>query len=255
MDTTLRVTNIQRMCFHDGPGIRTTVFLKGCSIHCPWCANPENIAFCQEKYMYNGKEGIYGRDYTPDELVNELLKDIDFWNTGGGITFSGGEALMQPEGVRLVLEKLKEKGVHTAIETALFIPIENLQSILPLMDYFIVDIKILEKHRCKNILGGNFDSYLTNVRMVYDSGKLKVFRIPCCYEYTFDEANKKEIIEFLLQYKDVKVELFGVHNLGKKKYEALNKENRIFMAPEFNELNQFCEELKKRGIDASVQQV
>ena len=255
MEATLRVTNIQRMCFHDGPGIRTTIFLKGCSIHCPWCANPENISFCKEKYLHNGKEEIYGRDYTSDELVAEVIKDIDFWSMGGGITFSGGEALMQPEGIRAVLEELKKKGVHTAIETALFVPFENLQSIIPLMDYFIVDIKLLDQHRCKTVLGGNLEAYFRNVRTVYEAGKLKVFRIPCCYEYTYEEDNKKKIVEFLLQYKDVKVELFGVHNLGKKKYDVLYKENRVFLAPDYSELNEFCKELKQRGINASVQQL
>ena len=136
----LVVTNIQRMCFHDGPGIRTTVFTKGCSVHCPWCSNPENISFEPEIYEKDGIQGIYGREYTAAELEYILLKDRDFWGEDGGVTFSGGEALMQAEALADILIRLKELRVHIALETALFVQGENLQRVLPYIDYVIADL-------------------------------------------------------------------------------------------------------------------
>ena len=83
------ITNIQRMCMNDGPGIRTTVFLKGCNLHCPWCANPENIRFISEEYEKNGIKGVYGKSYSLDEVYQNILKDIGFWEKEGGDLFRG----------------------------------------------------------------------------------------------------------------------------------------------------------------------
>ena len=95
------------MCFHDGPGIRTTVFLKGCSIHCPWCSNPENVRYDIENYQTEYEKGECGRDYEPHSLCKELLKDKKYCGDAGGITFSGGEALVQINELLPVLKFLK----------------------------------------------------------------------------------------------------------------------------------------------------
>lgn len=107
------ITNIQRFSLHDGPGIRTTIFLKGCSLRCPWCSNPENIKPYPEKYYKDGIEGIYGKNYTCDEVYNEIIKDRAFYDENGGVTFSGGEALLYVNELLPLLEKLKKERITT----------------------------------------------------------------------------------------------------------------------------------------------
>lgn len=252
MQDKLLITNIQRMCFHDGPGIRTTVFAKGCSLHCPWCSNPENINFKPEIYENGGKIGTYGEAYSVDRLVDILMKDKNFWNGEGGVTFSGGEVLMQAVMLLDVLERLKEKRVHIAVETALFVPMENLKTVLDHVDYFIVDVKILNGEDCRKILGGDLELYKRNVQILYGSGKLKLFRIPCCPEYTFTEENRKRLVEFLKEYPSVPVQIFAIHNLGEKKYRSLDRPMWTSMGVEKVELELYCEELRGNGINAEV---
>lgn len=246
------VTNIQRMCFDDGPGIRTTVFIKGCSIHCPWCSNPENISFHSEPYEKNGVSGIYGREYSSSDLTELLLKDRGFWESDGGVTFSGGEALMQAEGLSDVLAQLKHHNIHIAVETALFVPADKIQLVLPYIDYFIVDIKILEQSACYEVLGGDIELYKDNVKTLYQSGKLKLFRIPCCPEYTFTDTNQILLQEFLKQYPDISVQLFAIHDLGTGKYESLHRSMWKSKGMEEQELEDYCMKLRAEGVSAEI---
>lgn len=246
------VSNIQRMCFHDGPGIRTTVFLKGCSIHCPWCSNPENINFFQEEYIIDGVEGIYGTEYSDQELVKAILKDRDFWGEEGGVTFSGGEALMQAKALENVLVILQEKGINMAVESAMFIPEECLKIALKYIDYFMVDVKILESSLCKKILGGNLDVYLSNIEKIHQSGKKMIFRIPCNYEYTLIRENREHVNHFLMSYRDVEVQLFAIHDLGKKKYDSLGRAFWEHRKLEDEDIHEYCNELVQMGIAAEV---
>ena len=246
------VTNIQRMCFHDGPGIRTTVFLKGCSIRCPWCSNPENLSFEPEEYEKDGQKGIYGRWYSAEVLLRALLKDRVYWGESGGVTFSGGEALMQVEGLLPILQLLKQEDIHIAVETALFVPQEHLKKVCHLIDYFIIDIKLLEEERCREILKGELSLYLRNIDFLFAEKKLSLFRIPCCKEYTFTEANRKKIMDFLEKYQGIPVQLFQVHNLGEAKYLSLGRKAHDWEKIADVDLKKFCNELKQRNIAAEI---
>lgn len=252
MNNSIIVTNIQRMCFHDGPGIRTTVFLKGCSIHCPWCSNPENISFTLQDYCLDGKKGIYGKIYTCEQLLEILLKDKVFWRVDGGVTFSGGEALMQAKELKRLFSMLKQEHVNIAVETSLFIPNSYLDMILNDIDFFLIDVKILEKSLCREILGGDLRLYLLNVDQVYQSGKKMIFRVPCNYEFTFSEENKKNLLSFFLKYKDIHVQIFGIHDLGKNKYESLSLLPWKHKEMCDDDLNEFCKQLKENGIIAEM---
>ena len=169
----LRVTNIQSGCVYDGPGVRTTVFLKGCSLHCPWCCNPETISYekqwfiddrkcvsrqglcselCNPCVRLNGVRSIhscpYGvaepafHDYSPEKLLEILLKDNELYKEShGGVTFSGGEPLLQSEELVNLLNLLKGFGIHIAIETTLFASTEALAVVLPYVDFYIIDLK------------------------------------------------------------------------------------------------------------------
>ena len=245
------LTNIQRFSLHDGPGIRTTVFLKGCSLRCPWCSNPENLLSTPQPYIKDGIEGTYGRYYSSDELVHECLKDKAFyegklndpelWNISdadhieqlpGGITFSGGEALLQAEALVPVITALHSSGVHIAVETCLFIPSTSLNLALEMVDFFYIDVKILSSDRCSAVEHGNLDLYLSNLHTLLSWTNAKghhkpvVIRIPVIGSYTDDQTNRKQVHDLLDKYRDsiLKIELIKEHNLGESKYKSLGME-------------------------------
>lgn len=209
----VRVTNIQHFSLHDGPGIRTTVFLKGCSINCPWCANPECIS--------PKIESEFGYDITLDDLEKEILKDKPYYKTGGGVTFSGGEPLLQIKNIEPILKSLKTNNINICFETSLFIPKKCLKLANKYGDEFIVDIKILKETECRNILNGNINQYLDNLPLL-DLNKT-TFRIPL-NEFTLTEENINLISDLLKNFRAKKLEIFKIHNLARRKYEILNKE-------------------------------
>lgn len=217
------ISNIQRFCLHDGPGIRTTVFFKGCNLRCPWCANPENIEFDIQEYVYGTEQGKYGYEIDLKDLEKEILKDENFYENNGGITFSGGEPLIQFCKIEPLLKSLKEKNINICVETSLMVKKELIDIALNYVDEFIIDIKTLDKKQCKEILNGEIDLYYENIEKVFLSRKNVTFRIPIANGYTYTSDNIELIIQLLKQYKPKKVEIFNVHNLAVKKYESLNK--------------------------------
>ena len=209
-----RITDIQHFSLHDGPGIRTTVFLKGCSIKCPWCANPECIS---QKI-----QGEFGYDISLDVLEKEILKDETYYKTGGGVTFSGGEPLLQIKYLEPLLKSLKLKNINICFETALFVPKEYLNIAKSYADEFLVDIKMLDHENTKNILKGDINQYLNNLKSL-DLEKT-TFRIPVT-EYSLND--QELILELINNFKPKKIEIFKLHNLAKRKYELLNKERYV----------------------------
>lgn len=243
----LLLTNIQRMCFHDGPGIRTTVFLKGCNLHCPWCSNPENMVL--------EKTGLE-KAYDVEQLVKELRKDEFFWrDSGGGVTFSGGEPFLQSASLRKAIDLLKEYDVHTMIETALFVSRTALEQVVEVIDGLIVDVKLLEEARCREILGSNLDVFRENIRLAYEMGKIDRFRIPCCKEYTFRRSNMEKIIDFIGKYKDIPIEIFSVHKLAENKYQRLGIIQPSYHGVSMEELEWFQEKLLSAAIKAEIIQI
>lgn len=285
------VSNIQRMCFHDGPGIRTTVFLKGCGIRCPWCANPENLSF-EKQYYYDESKCrksentcIYnkncivlkqekefeisevlsdalqcplqalrqcGREYEPDELVHILEKDAGFWGDDGGVTFSGGEPLLQTSGLIPVWERLKQKKVHIAVETSLFVPEINVMKALDYIDFYYVDIKLLDKKMCRQILGGDVEVYFHNVQLLAERDKEIHFRIPCSEEYVLMSENWNTICRFLKEYSNYPVQIFGIHDLGESKYRHLGMQAENLQTVSDERMREVKYELEKMGIKTEI---
>ena len=161
----VKITDIQHFSLHDGAGIRTTVFLKGYNLKCPWCANPECISPKIEKGF-----GMY---ISLDELETEILKDEPYYQTGGGITFSGGEPLLQINDLEPLLKRLN---INICFETALFAGEELVKIANEYADELIVDIKMLNPENAKNVLGGNINQFLSNLDFI-DLDKV-TFRIP-----------------------------------------------------------------------------
>ncbi len=218
----LLVSNIQRFSLHDGPGIRTTVFLMGCPLRCPWCANPENQRAEIQNYVKDGQEGRFGRYISTGELIEECLKDKAFY-CPGGVTFSGGEPLLQMDALMPVCEGLRAEGVHLTAETSLFVSQEKLKMALARIDLFLVDVKILEESRGKEVLGGDVSIYLENLEQLMQSDKKVILRVPVIAGYTDDRENQKKVCALIGKYRNriEKVELLEGHRLGMPKYQAL----------------------------------
>ena len=240
----VRVTNIQRFSLQDGPGIRTTVFLKGCSICCPWCANPENI-----KHEIQNE---FGYDLNLDELEKEILKDEKFYKLGGGVTFSGGEPLLQFDKLEPLLQKLKQQNINICIETALIIPTSLLEIALKYVDEFIVDIKILDEIEAKEVLNADINLYYKNIQKLFEQKHNLTFRIPVTKEYTLQEHNKTKILDLLEKYKPQQVEIFKLHRLAKSKYETLQKKMAEFQEVTDEEMEDFLKEIKNKIINAKI---
>ena len=146
-----RIFDIQKFSIHDGPGIRTIVFLKGCALRCRWCCNPESQSRAIQKMVRNGKEEIIGRDVTVEEVMEEVLKDMPhFRRSGGGLTLSGGESLLQPDFASALFQAAKAAGINTALESTGFADFEVIkEKILPWLDLYLMDIKHISSAKHK----------------------------------------------------------------------------------------------------------
>lgn len=246
------LTNIQRFSLHDGPGIRTTVFLKGCSLRCPWCANPENYVAKIEKYNKNGENGEYGKYMTCDEIYNEVVKDKIFYDEDGGVTFSGGEALLQIEKLVPLMERLKEERIHMAVETCLFVPQEKVRIAANYIDLFYADVKILDKNKCKEVEGGQLDLYLSNLQVLFDSTKYIILRLPVIGRYTDDAENRGKVVELLKEYRPLKVEIIKGHNLGAEKRKSIGLDAYNYIEVNDSVLDEYKKQIEDIGIEAEI---
>ena len=242
------ISDIKRFAVHDGDGIRTTVFFKGCPLRCVWCHNPESISFKPQTAFYENKcigcgeckredftvekclgdaNILYGREITVDALLPLLLEDQDFYKTsGGGITLSGGECLCQADFCAALLKSIKEKGIHTAVDTCGFVPKESIDRVLPYTDVFLYDIKAIDEDVHIKCTGQSNKLILENIRYIDALGKTIEVRIPYVPEYNSDQIEK--IAVFLSQLKNRKaVTLLPYHNYAGSKYAALHLENTL----------------------------
>ncbi|MGN0093520.1 MAG: radical SAM protein [Methanobrevibacter sp.] len=239
----VRLTNIQHFSLDDGPGIRTTIFLKGCNLNCPWCCNPEAISSKIEKY--SDDNGLVGFDMELKDLEDEILADKVFYDDNGGLTLSGGEPLLQIKQIEPLLKSLKRQNINICMETALFAPLDYLKIAIKYVDEFYVDIKILRKDKCKEIIKGNLDVYLENLKYLSSLTDKIIFRIPLVNEFTLDNENIKLILDFLEKYSTFNVEIFKVHNLADEKYKNLNRKYKKFSEVDDEKLEEVYGKIKK----------
>lgn len=244
------VGNIQRFSLHDGPGIRTTVFLMGCSIHCPWCANPENLYM--KPCCYPEAGSLYGQYYSSSELVNEILKDEMFFVDGGGVTFSGGEALLQTEALLEVWRELKNRNIHIAIETALFVPHEYIRQASEYIDLWMIDVKILEPKLCRTILGGDVNIYRENFSWLMQKCENYILRFPLVCSVTMEQTNLELVLEFLQRYSVAQLEIFSIHDLAREKYTNLGMEFGTYHGPSDDDIKRLKGKFEAIGIACKI---
>ncbi|MFA6075787.1 MAG: radical SAM protein [Negativicutes bacterium] len=240
------VFNIQRYSLHDGNGIRTTVFMKGCPLRCPWCCNPESLLpqpelmkdeeYCLHCVVCSRDDEIcpgnalllQGRWWSVSQLVDELQKDYLFFLTsGGGVTFSGGEVLLQCEFVTAALQALVNLGVHAAIETSGIGDWQRLDALTNFCGLVMYDLKIMDDEVSRVTLGTGSRIVKDNFRRLLQK-KIKVIpRVPLIPGYTALPQNLQEIAEFVSECGLNEVDLLPFHQYGRKKYQRLNKEYKL----------------------------
>ena len=175
-----RVFEIREFTLHDGPGVRTTVFFKGCPLRCAWCHNPEGQSFDVETMTRrDGTKVSCGQDWTPEALAAELLKNADIMRqSGGGVTFSGGEPLAQDAFLLELIPLLKREGVSLAIETSGSVDGKTYQAVVSQMDFAYQDLKHHDSAAFQRWCGGDLHDILQNVVWLKTSGVPHVFRVP-----------------------------------------------------------------------------
>jgi len=220
-----RVFDIQKFSLHDGPGIRTVVFLKGCPLDCAWCANPNSRELRVLPMADAEKPGQFCDDsrlYTIAEVVDICLQDAPFYEeSGGGVTLSGGEPLVQHHFALALLEELRHQGVHTAIETTGSVPANVFTHALRLLDYVIIDVKLPNTASHRQWTGRGNELPLQSLDLAVASGLPLRVRIPVVPGVN-DSLSDAEAFSGLLREHGVRqVQLLPFHQLGERKYELL----------------------------------
>ena len=257
------IFDIQRNSYVDGPGIRTTVFFKGCNLKCRWCHNPESQSFEKQILFYQNKctrcgrckdltvddenficfndaKEICGKEYSVDEVLKEVIKDKAFYETsGGGVTFSGGECMLQIDFLTEILKKCKENGIHTAVDTAGHIPWESFEKIIPDTDLFLYDIKAMNDEIHKEYTGVSNSLILEDIARLLKSNVGVWVRVPIIPGVNDSEDEMKKIKSFFEAngYPE-KVELLPYHAMGEHKYVALNRKSENFVVADKGKMNE-----------------
>ena len=266
------IFDIQRNSYVDGPGIRTTVFFKGCNLRCKWCHNPESQAGCTQLMLYKnkctgcgkcaevcpnhlencilcGKCALYcigdarqlcGKEYTPEEVLAEVIKDKLFYKaSGGGVTCSGGECMLHTDFLCEFLAKCKANGIHTAVDTAGDVPFESFEKVLPYTDLFLYDIKAITDELHREGTGASNKRILENLERLAKVGADIIVRIPVIGGFNADENELLKIKALLDSFGIKKVELLPYHAMGEHKYSALSMNATEYEEPSSEDMEKF----------------
>ena len=219
----LNISNIQHFSTGDGDGIRTTVFLKGCNLRCAWCHNPENLTPSPTTLHYKstGKTKAFGRLVSAQDILPELLEDKDFYDVGcGGVTFSGGEAMLQASELAILARMLWEQGVSVLVDTAGCVPYCAFEALNPFVSGYLFDFKTASEDKYKSI-GADLSLVTDNVRRLIEDKQNVIIRIPLIPDFNCDDESIYEICHRLADLGIDRVELLPFHRLGSAKYEAM----------------------------------
>lgn len=295
------IFDIKKYALHDGPGIRTTVFFKGCPLRCLWCHNPEGqnpgreIMFRPGRCLENcsrcfdicplkainqndsfpvisdslckccglcaeacpsGALEMIGREVTPNEVIDEVMKDFVFYQqSGGGVTFSGGEPLMQPEFLKESLILAKNYSLHTVVDTSGYAPFDLFLPILPLVDLFLYDLKIIDAEKHKRFTGRDNKLILKNLKKLIAITENIIIRIPIIPSINDDEKNLNQMIEFIASLGPIKaIELLPYHTLGKDKYQRMGRNYQLadLKIPSSEEMGRIADHFKQNNLSVLI---
>lgn len=271
------ITDIQRYSMHDGPGIRTMVFFKGCPLHCLWCHNPEThsplpqimvnmelcigcgacLNVCPEgaihalegriatdyskcracgacsEVCYAGAREISGKWYTVEEVKEAVMRDVDFYrHTGGGVTLSGGEVLMQADFAAELLKELKQEKIHTAIETCGYASWKQFEKLVPYLDLALYDVKHSDSEKHEYYTGKKNDLILDNLKKLSDAGVEVIVRVPLIPGVNDAKETVCTIAQIGKNVRAKEVHLLPFHQIGTSKWDAAGKEYKFRNVPE-----------------------
>lgn len=228
------VFNIQRYSIHDGPGIRTIVFLQGCPLRCPWCCNPESQGAVQPMtWVKNGHKETISTWMTVDEVLAEVEKDDVFYRTsGGGVTLSGGECLLQADFATSILKAVHELGISTAIETTGAMPVTAIQKVLPYTDHVMFDLKIMNPIRAKRVIGDEVAQVKASFEAALATPNTHVTpRVPLIPGYTTLPDNLQQIADYVHQVGVTEIHILPFHQYGSQKYTYLKRQYTMKETP------------------------
>ena len=293
------VFNIQRFSIEDGPGIRTTVFLKGCPLRCLWCSNPESqnsftevghrnsvctkcgrcMEICKVKatsltdegtrtnrkvctgcgkcvdVCVSGARKIYGKEMSVEEVYREVLKDRAYYqNSGGGVTVSGGEPLIQADFVDELLKRCQEIGIHTCIETCGYADSEAWNKVLPYTNLVLFDLKLMDPTAHQKWTGKSNEKILRNLKLVSCSGVPIVMRIPVIPGINDSEENITDTALYIKNLGLRQVNLLPYHKYGEGKYVMLDRQYSLseLKPPEDSELEKLANIFESFGLDCEI---
>ena len=254
------ITNVQRFSLHDGGGIRTVVFLKGCPFRCPWCCNPENLSsepevsfkerlcircsprpdggLCQTRPedCPTGAKELLGRMRDVGDLLAEVVRDRSFYEeSGGGVTVSGGECLLRQDFLCAFLEACHEAGISTAIESTLALPLADVRRLVAACDAFLVDFKIADRARSLEVTGIDPDVRDANVRSVLGAGGRAIARMPVIPGFTDDAACVNANVARIRELGIERVDVLPFHQLGQGKYDSLGRAYDLRDVPQLSD--------------------
>ena len=258
LDTKGRIFDIQRFSIHDGKGIRTIVFLKGCVLRCKWCCNPESQEYKIQTMLVQGKPKTIGEDITAREVLEVVEKDRPYYRrSGGGLTLSGGESLCQPDFCEALLRGAKERGLRTALESMACADYKVIERILPYLDQYLMDIKHTDPLKHKEFTGRSNELMLENAKKVAASGMTElIIRVPVIPTFNATAEEIESIARFAASLPGVKkMHLLPYHRLGQDKYEGLGRdyEMKHIVPPTNEEMNKLLAAAKAAsGLDCQI---
>jgi pyruvate formate lyase activating enzyme len=260
------IFSVKRYSIHDGPGIRVTFFMKGCPLNCLWCHNPEGISPSPETVIQTNRVG--GREFRHDEEVGKyytiqaILEILDkekifMDQSKGGVTFSGGEPMLQFDFLLEVLKACKENGYHTTVDTSGYSSAENFKSIILFTDLFLFDLKHLDETKHIESTGVSNAIILDNYRFLLESGKDIMVRIPVIPGFNDDSDHLERLRQFLSTTKTEsvkKINLLPFHRIGSSKYKRFNIPYRMenVVPPEKEKMQKMKEFFMETGIKVKI---
>ena len=251
-----RIFNIQRFSIHDGPGVRTIVFLKGCPLRCRWCCNPESQEWDIQQMIVGGKRKTVGKDVTVEEVIEQVEKDRIYYRRSGfgGMTLSGGECLWQPEFSEALLQTAKLRGISTAIETTAYADIEIIRKLLPYIDTVLMDIKHMDSTKHEEYTTKRNDLILENAKIIAKEAKCLIVRTPVIPTFNDSEDDILAIAEFAKAIGVKEMHLLPYHRIGSDKYAGLGRKYSMahINVPEKEKMQKLLKVVLDTGLNGQI---
>ena len=289
--------SVQKFSVHDGPGIRTTIFFKGCPLRCGWCHNPESQNFSAEllydrekcsgclacisscpvqairpggnaaltdrklcvacgkcaEVCLSSARALAGAPWSEAKLLDEIFQDQVFYEqSGGGVTFSGGEALCRIDVLEALAAACKLRGLHVAVDTCGHVPTENVRRILPYTDLFLYDLKHLDPEAHRRHTGQDNRLILDNLRLLSDAGAAILLRLPLIEGVNADPRHIESLLDLVATLRIRQIHLLPYHNTGSSKYAKLGRASSEYAAPSPEKLAAIREQFAAAGLPTVI---